>query len=61
MEFDPEKHVELMAPLVGVALEPEWLPGVTANLAMAARMAALVLEFPLDDAVEPAAVFEAGR
>ncbi|WP_181707210.1 DUF4089 domain-containing protein [Chthonobacter rhizosphaerae] len=60
-EFDPKAHVTHMAPVMGLTIPPEWRDGVEANVAATARMAALVLAFPLPDEVEPAAVYEAGR
>lgn len=60
-DFDAEAHVTHMAKVVGVTIEAEWMPTVAAHVATTARMAALVLDFPLDDHVEPAAVYEAGR
>ena len=45
------------APLLGLELDPELLPGVVDNLTRLFAQAALVLEFPLDDHVESAAVF----
>jgi hypothetical protein len=59
--FDAAAHVAHMETVVDLDIDPAWRPGVVNNVAIAARMAALVLSFPLDDAVEPAGVFEAGR
>ena len=47
------------ATALGLPLEPEWRPAVKANLAATLKHAALVGEFPLPDAAEPAPVFEA--
>jgi hypothetical protein len=44
---------------LGLALDPAWQPGVTFNLHLILRQAALVDEFPLPDDIEPAAVFHA--
>jgi hypothetical protein len=55
--FDPDKVIDAMAPLVKLEVEPEHRPGIAANLAVAARFADLILDFPLDDHAEPAAVF----
>ena len=60
-DFDAEAHVRHMAGVVGLDIRPEWRPGVVAHVAATARMAALVLAMSLDDAVEPAPVYEAGR
>ena len=56
-DFDPEAIIDAMASLLGLAIKPEYRPGVATNLAVTAGLAALVLEFPLDDHAEPAAVF----
>ena len=55
--FDAEAHLAHMAQVMGLAIDPSWQPTVAANLAATARMAALLLDFPLDDTVEPASVF----
>ncbi|RYB07048.1 AtzG-like protein [Lichenibacterium ramalinae] len=55
--FDPEAVVDAMAPLLGLAVPAEARPAVVANLALAAAMAALVLEDPVGDHAEPAPVF----
>ncbi|WP_237154201.1 DUF4089 domain-containing protein [Oryzibacter oryziterrae] len=60
-KFDAAAHVDHMAPVVGIEIVPEWRNGVIVNLETAARMAELVLNFPLDDHVEIANVFEAGK
>jgi hypothetical protein len=59
--FDAEGYARMAAALVGLPLAPAHLPGVTANLALAARMAALVGARRLGPADEPAPVFVAGR
>lgn len=56
-EPDPEAVIDAMAPLLGLDIAPEYRPGIAANLRVTAGLAALVLEFPLDDHAEPAAVF----
>ena len=56
--FDAAAHVEHMARMMDLAIDPEWREGVVATLAATARIAALVTEFPLDDRIEPAPVFE---
>ncbi|MGF1624142.1 MAG: DUF4089 domain-containing protein [Alphaproteobacteria bacterium] len=55
--FDAEAHLAHMAPVMGLVIDPVWHPTIAANLATTARMAALLIDFPLDDAVEPAPVF----
>lgn len=57
--FDAEKHVRHMADVTEIAIEPEWMPTVVANMTATAAIAELVLSFPLDDYTEPAPVFEA--
>ena len=51
--------VDALVPLVGIPMAPEWRDAVLANVKATAAAAALVLEAPLDDAVEPAPVFRA--
>lgn len=61
-ERPPVDHraiIDAVAPLLGLAIEPEWRDAVIANLAATARAAELVLALPLDDEVEPAPVFRA--
>ena len=55
--FDPEAVIDAMVPLLGLAVAPDHRPGIATNLAVTAALAALVLDFPLDDHAEPAAVF----
>ena len=56
-EPDPEAIIDAMAPLLGLTVTPEYKPGIVTNLSVTAGLAKLVLEFALDDHVEPAAVF----
>ena len=56
--FDAAAHVDHMARVMELAIDPEWRDGVVATLAATARIAALVTEFPLDDRIELAPVFE---
>ncbi len=56
--FDAAAHVEHMARVMDLPIAPEWHEGVIATLAATARIAALITEFPLDDRIEPAPVFE---
>lgn len=56
-EPDPEAIIDAMAPLLGFDIKPEYRPGVATNIKVTAGLAALVLDFPLDDHAEPAAVF----
>jgi len=56
--FDPDAHVAHMAEVMGLAIDSAWRPTVVTTLAATAKIAALVTEFPLDDHIEPAPVFE---
>jgi len=51
--------IDAMAPLLGLSIEPAWRGEVAANLKVVASAARLVLEFPLEDELEPAPVFRA--
>ena len=51
--------VDATMPILGIPMAPEWRDAVAANVKATAAAAALVLEYPLDDAVEPAPVFRA--
>jgi Protein of unknown function (DUF4089) len=55
--FDPETCVDIAAALIGLPIDPEYRSGVIFNLERIARMAALVMEFPLSYDAEPAPVF----
>lgn len=55
--FDPEAVIDALAPLLKLDIVPDYRPGIVINLNITARLAALVLEFPLGDHAEPAAVF----
>ena len=56
-KLDAEAVIDAMAPLIGIEIEPDYRSGIAFNLDVAARFAALVLEFRLSDHAEPAAVF----
>jgi 1-carboxybiuret hydrolase subunit AtzG-like len=56
--FDAEAHVDHMATVMDLPVDPSWRPTVVATLVATARIAALVNAFPLDDHIEPAPVFE---
>jgi Protein of unknown function (DUF4089) len=47
------------AQALGLTLDPSWQAGVTFNLQLVLRHAALVDEFALPDDTEPAPVFQA--
>ncbi|NKC33450.1 DUF4089 domain-containing protein [Falsiroseomonas selenitidurans] len=57
--FDAEAYARQAAPLLGLTVTPAQLPGVVANLQLAARMAAMVESWKLGVADEPAPVFVA--
>ncbi len=56
--FDAKAHVAHMEAVLGLTIEEAWRDGVVANMAATARAAALVMEFKLDDHVDPAPRFE---
>jgi hypothetical protein len=45
--------------MLGLTIEPAWLPSVRANLEVSLRLAKLVDELPLPDDHEPASIFKA--
>ncbi len=57
--FDAESHVAHMAKVMDLEIDPAWQATVVANMETTARLAALVIEFKLDDEIEPAVKFEA--
>ncbi len=59
--FDAAAYAQSAAMLIGLPLDAAYLPGVVANLQLAARMAATVGTMKLAPADEPAPVFIAGR
>ncbi len=42
-----------------LAIAPEWIPAVRANLDVTLRLGALVAALPLDDETEPASIYAA--
>ena len=56
-KFDAEAYLAAMLPAMGLAIDPAWTPAIVANLERNAAIARLFVEFPLDDAEEPAPVF----
>ena len=64
MSADPTSRDALAAYVVAAAqaldltVRPEWLDGVTTNLAITLRLARLVDAFPLPDEAEPVPVFK---
>ena len=55
--FDPEAVIDAMAPMLGLDPSAFDRAAVAENLRMVARLAALVLDPPIGDHAEPAAVF----
>jgi hypothetical protein len=54
-----DEFIAAAARTLSLPIEPEWKPAIRANLEMTLKHAALVDEFPLPDAAEPAPVFKA--
>jgi hypothetical protein len=63
MAADDQDHlntaVEAGAKMLGLTIDPAWLPSVRANLEVSLRLGRLVDEFPLPDEHEPASIFKA--
>ena len=60
MSTDPvDEFIAGAAHALNLALEPDWLPAVKANLEVTLKHAAAVAEFELPDEAEPAPVYEA--
>jgi len=57
--FDADAVIDAMAPLLGLTIAEAYRPGIAANLAITAKLAAMVMSFPLEEREEPAAVFVA--
>ena len=51
--------VDAVAPMIGIAVDPEWRAGVVGHLRATVDAARLVADFPLEDELEPAPVFRA--
>jgi hypothetical protein len=56
--FDAARYAEVMAAALDLPLPEAYRPGVEANLAIAHRLAGVLLEFPLPDEAEPAPIFD---
>ena len=56
-----EAYATSVAAAIGLPLDPRHLPGIAMNLALAARMAAILEAVPIAPAEEAAPVFVAGR
>jgi hypothetical protein len=51
--------IEASAHMLGLTIDPAWMPSVRANLEVSLRLAKLVDEFSLPDDHEPANTFKA--
>ncbi len=58
--FDADAYFAQMEQTLGLAIEPDWRPGIIANMNAVKRAADLVLGLDLGDHAEPAPVFLAG-
>jgi hypothetical protein len=58
--FDAAKHVDHMAAVLGLAIDPAHRPGVINNMAHTEEIARLVTDFPLSDDAELAPTFHPG-
>ncbi|MGV2831256.1 DUF4089 domain-containing protein [Myxosarcina sp. GI1(2024)] len=58
VKLDSTEYVKQTAELMGLELNPEYLPGVIANFDRLTEIAALVMEFDLSKDLEPAPTFE---
>ena len=56
---DPEAYSRLLADAMGLPLHQADLAEVTRNVALAFRLAASFMDYPLPDDAEPAAIFAA--
>jgi Protein of unknown function (DUF4089) len=54
---DVSEYVDRAAAIAGLEIAPEHRAGVIEHLAGTLALAATIMEFPLDDDVEPAPVF----
>lgn len=60
-DFDAEAWLDATAPVLGLYVMPEWRPNVVLYLGLAAKAAALFVDWPLDVAQdELAPVFRPG-
>lgn len=56
---DLDAFIEASAQALDLRIEPEWKPGVRANLEVTLSLAKFVASFDLPDEAEPAPVFKA--
>jgi hypothetical protein len=60
--FAPDEAlVEKLAALNGIPLDPQWRANVALQLSITSRIAATVLDFPLDDHEDTGPVFVPGK
>ncbi|MCJ2082633.1 DUF4089 domain-containing protein [Methylobacterium sp. J-090] len=57
--FDPDTYARAVAGLLGLPIDPAWMPMIAANLRVLHAAADLVGAFPLPDEAEAAPVFAA--
>ena len=55
---DREAALDATIALLGLTIEPDWREAILAHMKVTAEAAQFVLEFPLEDDVESAAVFQ---
>ncbi|WP_448147729.1 DUF4089 domain-containing protein [Labrys miyagiensis] len=58
-DFDALAVIDAVGPMIAIPIAPEYREGVALNLKITAGFAEIVLGFHLDDANQPAPVFEA--
>jgi Protein of unknown function (DUF4089) len=54
-----DRYIDAAAEALALPIDPDWKPGIKANLQVTLRLAALVADFELPDEAEPAPTFEA--
>jgi hypothetical protein len=54
---DREAALDAMTALLGLTIEPLWREAILAHMKVTGEAAQLVLDFPLEDDIEPAPVF----
>jgi hypothetical protein len=58
-QVDLDAAIAAGAQMLGLTIDPAWLPSVRANLEVSLRLGRVVDEFPLPDDHEPASNFRA--
>ena len=58
-DLDPQKIIDALGPFLDLRIAEEHREGVATNLAILARMAALVRAVPLDERQDPAGLYAA--